>query len=222
MCSYTWMVSLFACLTLTLTYLLYFTFLLDPRFTFLRNGATFQLTWSLLENNYKSCTGNVMHHVMYTEQLWWGVYLFDHFNNLRIGIITIVITVIVSGSFILAVRVSRTSNLNNEQCWTMVIQRRCPTLKQLWINVAQRRYNGFSALHNIASTLFQREPSISEGEYYETERGRRARVRASERATESESGSKRERFSIVSKQGINSIRFQSSDKTTIAQVYLHF
>ena len=32
----------------------------------------------------------------------------------------------------------------------------------------------------------------------------------------------RERFSIVSKQGINSIRFQSSDKTTIAQVYLHF
>lgn len=190
MCSYTWMVSLFACLTLTLTYLLYFTFLLDPRFTFLRNGATFQLTWSLLENNYKSCTGNVMHHVMYTEQLWWGVYLFDHFNNLRVGIITIVITVIVSGSFILAVRVSGTSNLNNGEQWTMLnngdtmpvsniettLNQRCATSIQRFFCVAQHRFNFVStwAQHQWRRILWDREREESES----------ARERASDRERE--------------------------------------
>ena len=39
------------------------------------------------------------------------------------------------------------------QLWTTLIQHRCPTLKQRWINVAQCRYNRFSTLHNVVSTL---------------------------------------------------------------------
>ena len=160
-------------------------------------------------------------HVMYTEQLWWGIYLSDHFNNLRVGIITIVIIVIVSGSFILAVRVSGTSNLNNGEQLTMLnngdttpvsniettLNQRCTTSIQRFFSVAQHRFNVVStwAQHPWRRIIMRQR----EGGQRASEQ-QRARVRA------------RERFSIVSKKGINSIRFQSSDKTTIAQVYLHF
>ena len=39
---------------------------------------------------------------------------------------------------------------------TTLIQRQCPTLKQGWTNITQRRFNLISALNNVVSTLFQR------------------------------------------------------------------
>ena len=132
-------------------------------------------------------------HVMYTEQLWWGVYLFDHFNNLRVGIITIVIVVIVSGSFILAVRASGTSNLNIGEQWTMLnngdttpvsnsettLNQRCPTSIKRFFSVAQHRFNVVStwAQHQWRRIIMRQR-----------EGGER------ERATESESESKRAIF----------------------------
>ena len=42
-----------------------------------------------------------------------------------------------------------------QRCTTL-IQRRCPTLKQRWIKAAQSRYNYYSTLYNVISTLLQR------------------------------------------------------------------
>ena len=47
------------------------------------------------------------------------------------------------------------------QLCTTLMQRQCPTLKQHWINVAQRGYCGFWTLLNVVSTLFHRGLNVS-------------------------------------------------------------
>ena len=167
-------------------------YLLDPRFTFLRNGATFQLTWSLLEKNYKSCTGNVMHHscnvyraaLMRYLSFWsfqqsasrdnnncYRCHCFWFFHSCRKG----------------------KWYIELEQWWTI------NNVEQWWYNAGVQHWNNFeSTLHNVDTTVFQRcttslqrcfnvSPASVKENYYETERGRRARASDREQEWEQES-----------------------------------